>query len=920
MFSISSRISIINDFVQKISTRTNQLLFNQEKRTFHYALQLFKNRISEETYFRELEKDPVRAYKKFQQKPTCAVESKPLLLKTIDDLENRLTPNSVLVLPQFHFFRKELSDLLVQGKQLLSMDLPIKEFNSFMIHYVETMDKLLRSTDPNLKGTFHRDFARGCMKTVLDTHDGTRLFFTAQAVNDLYFWHIRPSAIYLNWVTDLPPFSYDATNYQKGPLVPTQAIQKSIDGLLLDTEEILKHDFGHTFFMKRQDTWLFKTSGITRTELVAQWTENKNNIFREWQQLNEKDPIFGKAIRFLISEIIHDRGYQFHLPILKQQFSSSKWREIIRSKNRNGYFGKNGPTQEVEEKLDEGRLWVVNLIERMMIEENLKKIESLKAKSNSVTVKNWLSLENYVGIPQKIEVKGIQDFRVHFDVSNVGNKSTSLYEIALVMAPKSHFPILSQEKIDRIERWIWQKKHAKPNVTLELNQDGEILVSGKMDDTLETCPSDEKLSPVELYKLERLLNVMANKMPVPFTVTHFPELFTGKVIDVDPCKNTLTLGCESDLQHTFSLSEVSLQPRENIQPKYINLNPLDRFIDENLLRESYLHYDQSVNVTARPYVIIDNKYELGMVNSKNHQIAKAISSILTRSLDDAKYTKGGYLPPPVVERVQRELISTHGVMNVWGKTGHRFVLSRPAANGKREIISTILVSESRDGMFFFTSMFNNLKLSKLKDDIDFEISADGNPDHKWFDKFRFPDVELYKPQGYHHIANFVVEKEDDIRGKGIARLMIQEIVKNYSRDYIQATNGKVIHSQRLLCGKGFWQIGDPPWLERMGHLGFFPRLGCETFHYNVDWDPLIPTYDNNGKIIEHVPYNKSFGLPDMYIQLLEGKDSPYQHIYEEALNSPSSVHLIHRIPAVIELAKSGKAKLQFFQLLFPFLS
>jgi len=506
-------------------------------------------------------------------------------------------------------------------------------------------------------------------------------------------------------------------------------------------------------------------------------------------------------------------------------------------------------------------------------------------------------------------------------VPGIGRKTTSLYEIALVLAPTASIPILTPAKVELLERWLWRKRHFKDVDDIELDQNGEVVTSHNLGDTPKTLPPEEKLSKIELYKLERLLNLMANKSATQFTVTHLPEAFRGKIICIDHVKKSLTFQDETGRREKFKLSEISLQAAQPVKihalDKYINLDPQDRFVDATVLRRSYLHYPQSVNVKAKPFVVIDDKYELGIVDPTNFKIAKAVSSLLTRSLEDAKYTNGGYLPPKVVERVQMELISPHGIMNLWGKTGHRFVLSREAPGGQREIISSALVAQSRDGIFFYTSRFNNLRHSTLRQDIDFEVSADGNPAHKWFDKFRYPEIEQYKPKGFHHFANFVVEKEG-ARNQGIARLMIREIVKNYSREYIHMAGGAVEHSQRLLCGKGFWQIGDPPWLSRMGKLGFIPRLGCETFHTDVDWDPLAPTYDKDGKVIDHVSYNQSFGLPQMYVKLFEGQDSPYRHIYEVALKSQSGDHLLERIPTVIELGKSGKAKLQYFQLLFPF--
>lgn len=339
--------------------------------------------------------------------------------------------------------------------------------------------------------------------------------------------------------------------------------------------------------------------------------------------------------------------------------------------------------------------------------------------------------------------------------------------------------------------------------------------------------------------------------------------------------------------------------------KYINLNWEDRIIDSNLLHDSYIHYEDSLNPGAPNYISLEDGAELGIVSSQVPEIAKAISSVLTCSLEDAKDHNGGYLPPKVVERVQTEIISPFGISNVWGTTGHRFVYSRPAhptKPGKREIIASILVGRSKDTIFFFTGKYNNIKHSEITQTIDLQQSADGNPEHKWAEQFAFPQLEKFKPKFYHQIANFVVAQ--DYRGQGLARYFLNNIIKYYSRDHIQANGNQIIHSQHLLCGRGFWQIGDPPWLVKMQALGFYLRAGAENFYIEQDWSPLPAIYDGD-EIISNIEYNKSFNMPDKY---------------ESFLPSPKTdEHLLDRIPEVIRLSKDPRAKLQYFQAMYNFL-
>lgn len=340
--------------------------------------------------------------------------------------------------------------------------------------------------------------------------------------------------------------------------------------------------------------------------------------------------------------------------------------------------------------------------------------------------------------------------------------------------------------------------------------------------------------------------------------------------------------------------------------KFINLNKQDRFVKADLLRDSYLAYEDSLNPSGPRFISFEDKdLELGIVSSQVPEIYNAISSILSRSLEDAKNNTGGYLPSSVVERVQTDIISPYGVSQLWGSTGHRFVLSKSAPDGMREIIASILIARSKDTIFFFTGRYNNLKHSTITQDVDLNQPIADDPSQKWFDQFSFPDLEIFKPKSYHQIANFVVVQE--YRGKGLARFFLDSIVKYYSRENLLFHSAKVEHSQHLLCGKGFWQIGDPPWLVKMKALGFHLRGGAESFFIEHDWSPLLPIY-KEGKVISNIEYNHSFGMPSMY-------ESSVCYPLSE---NRSDNCLWDRIPEVVKLSNDPKAKLQYFQVMYNF--
>jgi hypothetical protein len=361
--------------------------------------------------------------------------------------------------------------------------------------------------------------------------------------------------------------------------------------------------------------------------------------------------------------------------------------------------------------------------------------------------------------------------------------------------------------------------------------------------------------------------------------------------------------------------------------KYINLNADDRFVNADTLRRAYLRYEASLNPAAAPFVEVEHNHdrlELGIVDSADPILAKAISSILTRSLEDGKNSNGGYLPAAAVERVQTEIISPHGIASLWGVTGHRFVLSRAvryAVQPVREIIASILVARSKDTIFFLTGRYNNLRHSMLEADVDLDQPndlANPVPGQKWFDRFAFPELGDYKPVGFHQIANFVVDKAS--RGESLGKFLIESIVQHYSLVYLaqsQSTNiegVRPLHSQHLLCGRGFWQVGDPPWKSRMTKIGFYLRGGAESFFIEQPWAPLPPiSYDKGaGPVISNENYNATFGLLRRPGELHAGLYDPPK------FPKGSREHLWERIDEVKRLARDQRAKLQYFQMMYNF--
>ena len=841
---------------------------------------------------------PLHTYQKFYNNQFNANSNNEVIHKIIRDIDMRLSASSVLQMEEFKDFKKSLEESKDKGKALInSKTINPEKLYTFIIDYVETMDSIFKSCDSNIIGTYHTNFAKDFMEKIYYIGNNTQLFFTFENMDDSYFIDIRPTCIYAIYLFKIPDFSANMYNYQpKTPLVPTEYIKKGVEGNELNFSEMTFHDIGHSWIMARQDTWLFKTSNRNGIELVTEWVRNKNWYRESYTKLQNTNNELYRAVKLYLFDIVHDRGYQFYLPILRQQFRALKNLQNIKTKITRGNF-KDIINDSVLQHIDEARNMLLNMTDEFITKDNLDKIQ--KYRNDGYIVKRYLDVENYIGIPLSVIIGKEGKIMVNFDCDGI-IKTASIYEIELLGLPNSE--ILTKQKINEINIWMNIVHDAGTAIDfVKLDSDANIIKPKYFDPMFinrykDTCIHDKYyLKNIEIYKLGRLYNILIAASVVKFSITRLPDIYESENIFLDGKFIVIDNGI------CFALNEVSIENMPRQTMKYINLDAHDRFVHEDILRNSYIRNYNCADPNAKPYITINNDYELGIIDTSRYSsLSKAVSSLLTRSIEDAKDIYGGYLPPDIVTRAQLQYVSPHAISNLWGRTGYRFVLTRSVGRNKREIIGTLLIAKSKNTLFFFTSKYNNLAYSSMEQDVDWNLRIGGN--HKWFDRFKLPDIKDYKPANCNQIANFAIEKIG-CRNLGLGKMLIREVIKNYALLYMLENNLNINHSQHLICSKGLFQIADPSWREPMMNIGFKLRHGAETFYVDREQDPLPRA--SIGYETDNVSYNRKFGLPQIYNNI--------PHIIDN-----EDIHLSGRIKEVIELSLSNESKLQYFQMFCMF--
>lgn len=835
---------------------------------------------SKETLVHRVRDYPVETYSTFYKNQFAFLSNNCVISRVIDDLEKKLSsPQNIFNLDQFVMHKNKLQQILENGRNLQRDPQKMYEF---MIDYTEAMYTLVKLHDADIVGMYHSNFTKDFLRLTCQTGKNTQLFFTTQDVDYEYFIDIRATCIYLVHLTIVPDFNMDATNYSTDhKLVNHVDIVKHVEGKYLDFMEMLFHDIGHAYVMNRQDAWLFANINRPPMELVEEWIRNKNSYKHKIEDLNVG--IFKLAVKLLLFDIVHDRGYQFYLAILKQQLRATKNLMNIKTKILRGDFEDIvGDKREACLRLmDCARNWLLKITDEFIIKDNFYKIN--KYRDVGYIIKRYPDVESACGVPVKIIIESKGIINVDFDCNGV-IKRTCLYEIELLGKPVSK-SVLTPEKRDIINQQIRLLDGNKKNIELDMH--GCItnsVINRHINKNSEK--SDYDLKNIEVYKLERVMEAMRTETPTNFSITSLPIIYTSSHLFTE--NNNIEL----DAGTVLALNDVSIEcpPRNTL--KYINTDSHCRFVNENVLRSAYIVNPNSLSSQKNPYVTLDDDYELGIVDTRhNKDVALAISSLLTRSIEKASDVYGGYLPDNIVKNAQLSYVSPDAVSNLWGKTGYRFVLSRTVNSEVREIVGTVLISSRKDNLFFFTSRYHNIAHSSMMTNIDFSLD-------RWFDNFALPPIQSYKPQGLNQIANFSID--ENWRNNGLSKFMLSSIVENYAVQYILANGGSLSdlsHSQYLVCGDGLFQIADPSWLSVMQHVGLRHRYGAESFYVNP---PLGSTM--NGKKISNVKYNEMCGLNLIY------------EIFDLGPEIDNPIHMIDRIPEVLQMSNDETYKLQYFQL------
>ena len=299
-------------------------------------------------------------------------QNQNIIKKLLDDIDQRLSINSILHLPKFEEFKNKFDQKKVEATNILSNSTNMNDNNTmkFTLNYYDILYDLLEHHGTNFnkfynRKTYYSDFAKDKMSIIEQpTSYGKHLLETELSdPNDLI--HLRAHCYYPIFIPIIPKFAMTKENYDENkPLIEDNIIH-FIDGDYENFREVAYHDYGHYAVMKRMDQWIFGTNSNHPLELIKEWIHNKNQIMNDVNKLKNIDYTLWRSVSLYLFDLMHDRGYQFDLPIMLQQIETNKNLDNIYSKKNNWQFG-HIPYYCDYESPKKAQNYLLNLIKKLL--------------------------------------------------------------------------------------------------------------------------------------------------------------------------------------------------------------------------------------------------------------------------------------------------------------------------------------------------------------------------------------------------------------------------------------------------------------------------------------------------------------------------------------------------------------------------
>lgn len=256
-----------------------------------------------------------------------------------------------------------LRRLMDEGLYLLVDHLPYKKTMRFVTRLLQEVDTLFLLKHPSLTSAFHKQNAEHVLEKLLHCAPDVLLFPSFQEVDVDYFLLTRPAPFHIVGIT----FSgFD----------PDDALPFA-DGFAMKPSEFYWDDIGHIEFMHNKDHAYIKQSFKPLERIISEWDFTRRRIFSYLTSIRSQVNLLD-ATKLILFELLHERGFQYSLVVLKAELDTPKWTEILNRKFINNYY-RNSPeiNPALFGELETARLQLLRFAEITRCQDQRKYIEAM---------------------------------------------------------------------------------------------------------------------------------------------------------------------------------------------------------------------------------------------------------------------------------------------------------------------------------------------------------------------------------------------------------------------------------------------------------------------------------------------------------------------------------------------------------------
>lgn len=282
----------------------------------------------------------------------------------------------------------EMNRFYHEAISLLHEDIPYKKTMRFMVRYLHYVDELFLKIHPTLTSSFHRNNAEHVLEVLLNRAPNVLLYPSFQSVDIDYFLRTRAAPFHIVGI-DLSGFMPDEN-------VPYA------DGFPMKPSEFFWHDIGHDEYMEDADYAYIKSTFKPIERVVQEWFLTSQRIISYLNTIKDNKNLYDAA-KLILFEILHERGFQYSLAVLKAQLDTPKWTEILNRKFKNNYY-KNSPEINLSlfAELENARNNLLSFVDNSRCKDQKAHIDALYGEQLAVRVTHFPKVNYGQGFLERI--------------------------------------------------------------------------------------------------------------------------------------------------------------------------------------------------------------------------------------------------------------------------------------------------------------------------------------------------------------------------------------------------------------------------------------------------------------------------------------------------------------------------------------